>query len=310
MKTTLYTHAAALAHEVPEDHAERPARLTTILDALKGEDFRDLQREGAPPADRTDLLRIHTPAYVHEILHPILGPGDLLPLDPDTWVSRGSAEAASRAAGACVRAVEDAILGHTEAAFVAMRPPGHHALPDAAMGFCLFSNVAIAARSALDEHGLARVAIVDFDVHHGNGTQKAMWDEDRALFISLHQADHYPHTGSARETGAHGNVLNLPFAAGTSAAEWMREFRQTAMPALENFAPELLLVSAGFDAHTLDPLADLHLRDEDYGQIGEILAAFARARTKSRLVSTLEGGYHLSATGRSAACFVRALLAG
>lgn len=310
MKTTLYTHAAALAHEVPQGHAERPGRLTAVLDALKHEDFRGLLREGAPPAKREDLLRVHTPEYVHEILQPVLGPGDLLPLDPDTWVSRGSAESASRAAGATCRAVDDAVLGHTEAAFVAMRPPGHHALPDAAMGFCLFSNIAIAAKRSLDEHGLGKVAVVDFDVHHGNGTQAALWDEKRALFISLHQSDHYPFTGSARETGAHGNVVNLPMPGGTAAAEWMRTFNETAMPALERFSPELVLVSAGFDSHTQDPLGGFHLRDDDFARLGETLAAFARKHAKSRLVSQLEGGYHLNSLGRSAACFVKALLAG
>lgn len=310
MKTTLYTHAAALAHDVPEGHPERPGRLTAVLDALKGPDFLELQREGAPPARIEDLERVHAPEYVHEILKPVLGPGDLIPLDPDTWVSRGSAEAASRGAGAACRAVDDAIVGQTEAAFVAMRPPGHHALPDAAMGFCLFSNMAIAAKRALDEHRLGKVAIVDFDVHHGNGTQAALWDEKRALFISLHQSGHYPNTGDARESGAHDNILNLPMRGGTSAAEWMKTFRETAMPALEGFAPDLLLVSAGFDSHTEDPLGDFHLRDADYGELGQILAAFARTRTKSRLVSQLEGGYHLNSLGRSAARFVKALLAG
>lgn len=310
MKTTLYTHAAALAHDVPDGHPERPARLTAVLNALKHEDFGALQREGAPPAEREDLERVHTPEYVHEILYPVLGPGDLIPLDPDTWVSRGSAEAASRAAGAACRAVDDVVMGHTEAAFVAMRPPGHHALPHAAMGFCLFSNLAIAAKRALDEHHLAKVAVVDFDVHHGNGTQAALEDEKRALYISLHQSGHYPNTGSARETGSHDNVLNLPLPGDTAAAEWMRVFREMAMPALANFQPELLLVSAGFDSHTQDPLGDFHLRDDDFARLGEMLAAFARKHTQSRLVSQLEGGYHLGSLGRSAACFVKALLAG
>ncbi|PHR57384.1 MAG: acetoin utilization protein [Robiginitomaculum sp.] len=309
MKTTLYTHEAGFDHQNPLEHAEHPGRLRAVLDALQGEAFAKLIRREAPLAARNDLERVHEPEYIDLILNTELTDGEILALDRDTYLSAGTAEAALRGAGAACQAVDDVLAGASSAAFCAMRPPGHHARPGTAMGFCIFSNIAIAAKRALQVHGLERVAVVDFDVHHGNGTQEALWDEPGALFISLHQQDHYPGTGLASETGGRGQVLNLPMVAGTSAEDWMSSFCDVALIHLRAFAPQLILVSAGFDAHEDDPLGDFCLQGHHYGELGRLLGNLARTQANSRLVSVLEGGYHLPALGNSAAQYVSALLA-
>jgi acetoin utilization deacetylase AcuC-like enzyme len=228
-------------------------------------------------------------------------------LDPDTSMSPGTLTAARRAVGGCVAAVDAVLSGESRTAFVGCRPPGHHAETATAMGFCLFGNIAIAAKRALDHHGLSRVAIVDFDVHHGNGTQDLLWDEARALFVSSHQMPLFPGSGHSREVGAHENVLNLPLDAGTGSAEMRRVYEDSAFPALHEFAPELILVSAGFDAHRADPLAGLNWSTEDFGWITGRLCDLANDLCDGRIVSTLEGGYDLAALGASVAAHVKVL---
>jgi acetoin utilization deacetylase AcuC-like enzyme len=230
-------------------------------------------------------------------------------LDADTHMSPGSLEAALHAVGAGIAAVDQVLDGQAEAVFVAARPPGHHAEPDRAMGFCLFNTVAIAAMHAIAARGLNRAAVVDVDVHHGNGTQAFAETEPRLSFTSLHQGWIYPGTGAAYETGRHGNILNIPFEAGTGPEVWLERFDADVVPKLERDAPDILLVSAGFDAHVDDPLAGLALDDAAYGQIGERLAGAARQFSHSRLVCVLEGGYDCPALERSVTSFLRGLQA-
>ena len=305
MKTTVYTHKDAFEHKVPQQHAEQPERLHAVLDGLHD---KALTFKSAPLAAREDLLRVHTSSYLDRLLAMEVGSDEIVALDADTFLSKGSITAALRGAGSACLAVDDVLTQKTEAAFCAMRPPGHHARPDAAMGFCIFSNIAIAARRALDEHGLQRIAVIDFDVHHGNGTQEALWDIPGCLFVSLHQQDHYPGTGHANETGGIGEVLNLPMAAGTSASQWMQVFTEQALVRVAAHRPELILVSAGFDAHHNDPLGGFNLQADDFGYLGSLLGNMARKHTNSQLVSVLEGGYQLPALCLSSSNFVDGLL--
>lgn len=308
MKTTLYTHPSAFAHRTPPEHAEQPARLQAVLDGLSAPQFQQLERVTAPKASRKHLLLVHTKPYVDQVLSTKLGPDDVLALDPDTYLSAGSVEAALHGVGASLQAVDDVMAAKTQAAFCAMRPPGHHARPGAAMGFCLFSNIAIAARHAMQEYGLNKVAVIDFDVHHGNGTQEALWDVPGALFLSLHQSDHYPGTGAATQTGGKGEVLNLPMPCGTSAKHWMEVFNRQAVTRIDQHQPELILVSAGFDAHIDDPLGGFCLAEDDFAQVGRIVAKLSQKHANSRLVSVLEGGYHLPALSGSTSRYIGALL--
>ncbi|MGE0739984.1 MAG: histone deacetylase family protein [Hyphomonadaceae bacterium] len=301
----LFTHPAMLDHQPPGGHAEHPGRLQAVLDALEQMRF---DRREAPLADKAALQRVHPAAYV-EALEPAFeeARSARVRLDPDTYISAGSREAAYRAAGACAAAVDAVLGGEDEMAFCAVRPPGHHAEPIAPMGFCIFNNVAIGALHALDAHGLARVAVIDFDVHHGNGTQTVAEHEPRLFFASTHQAPLYPGTGLRRETGIDGNVLNAPLPAGAGSAEWRAAMESRVLPALDAFAPELILVSAGFDAHKADPLAQLELETEDFAWAGRELRSLALQHCKGKLVSTLEGGYDLDALAGSAAAFLAAL---
>jgi acetoin utilization deacetylase AcuC-like enzyme len=228
-------------------------------------------------------------------------------LDADTIVSPGSIEAALRAAGAVVRAVDIVMEGGAQAAFAAVRPPGHHAEPDRAMGFCIFNSVAVAARHARDHWGLARIAVADFDVHHGNGTQAAFWDDSGLFFASSHQSALYPGSGERHERGAARNIANAPLAPGSGSREFRDAWSRDLLPAIDAFAPDLLLVSAGFDAHVADPLAQLRLQAEDYGWLTGELMALAQRHCRGRIVSTLEGGYDLAALGECAVAHVRAL---
>ena len=229
-------------------------------------------------------------------------------LDADTHVSPGSLEAAFRAVGACVAAVDGVLGGEFANAFIAMRPPGHHAETSTAMGFCLFGNAAIAVKRALDHHRLERVALLDFDVHHGNGSQDLLWDEARALFASSHQMPLYPGTGAAHEVGAHGNVMNVPLAPMTGGAEMRRAWGDAILPAVDDFAPELVTISAGFDAHDADPLANLNWTVEDFEWVTEAICDVAEAHSGGRVVSTLEGGYDLTALAASVAAHVGVLM--
>jgi acetoin utilization deacetylase AcuC-like enzyme len=294
-----------LRHEPPPGHAEHAGRLRAVLDALQDV---NLDRREAPLADKAAVTRVHAAGYV-EALEPAFTEAQdrRVRLDPDTYISAGSREAAYRAAGACVAAVDAVLGGEDDIAFCAVRPPGHHAEPATPMGFCIFNNVAIGALHALAAHGLERVAVVDFDVHHGNGTQTIAEREPRLFFASTHQSPLYPGTGAADETGADGNVVNVPLPAGTGSARWRELMEARVLPALDAFAPELIFVSAGFDAHRDDPLAQLALETEDFAWAGRRLNELALRRCKGKLVSTLEGGYDLAALAQSAAAFLGAL---
>ena len=269
----------------------------------------DLERREAPLASRAAIERVHPLRYIEALDRAFAETGEnIVQVDPDTFLSAGSREAVYRAAGACVAAV-DAVMGdEDEAVFCAVRPPGHHAEPEAPMGFCLFNNVAIAALHALEAHKLHRVAVVDFDVHHGNGTQTVAEHEPRLFFASTHQSPLYPGTGEASETGVGHNVLNAPLPAGADSAHWRAVMEREVLPALDRFEPELILVSAGFDAHKADPLAQMELEDADYAWAGARLKALSLQHCKGRIVSTLEGGYDLGALARSASAYLGGLM--
>jgi acetoin utilization deacetylase AcuC-like enzyme len=305
--TALITHSACLYHDVPLGHPESPDRLRAVLHALEAPRFAALRREEAPAVSEEALLRAHPKAFVERVLASIPREG-FAQVDADTVLSPGTREAALRAAGAVTRAVDLVVTGEVTNAFCAVRPPGHHAEPATAMGFCLFNNVAIGAFHACAAHGLRRVAVMDFDVHHGNGTQ-AMFESDENLFYaSTHQYPLYPGTGSAAETGIAENVVNVPLKPYSGSAEFRAGMSEIVLPRLDHFAPDLLLVSAGFDAHANDPLAQLNLADEDYAWASAALCDMARQHAKGRLVSALEGGYDLAALARSAAAHVGALM--
>ncbi len=307
MPTLYYTHEACLDHNTGPGHPERAERLRAVHAALDEPPFAALERR-APPLAETDALgQVHHHDYVQAVLGAVPSAG-FARLDPDTVVSPGSGPAALRAAGALVAAVDAVVAGEATNAFCAVRPPGHHAEPNRAMGFCLFNNVAIGAVRARSEHGLKRVAVVDFDVHHGNGTQAAFAAEPDVFFGSSHQYPFYPGTGSAGETGC-GNIVNAPLPAGAGRPEFRAAWSERILPALDAFAPEIVLISAGFDAHAADPLAALNLDEEDYAWITTEIAAIAGAHAKGRIVSTLEGGYDLEALGASAGAHVAALMA-
>jgi len=308
MTTLLISHPAFLDHDTGPHHPERPDRLRAVMAALETEAFADLERLTAPAATREQLLRVHPETYIDAILG-IRPPADeLMAIDGDTIMGAGSAEAALRAAGAVVAGVDAVLQGHVASAFAAVRPPGHHATPDIPGGFCLFNNVAIGARHAQARYGIERVAILDFDVHHGQGTQ-AVVEPDRSLFYgSTHQSPLYPGTGSARERGIDGNVVNVPLGPDAGSAEFRAAWSERILPQLGRFAPELLIVSAGFDGHRRDPLAQLRLDTLDFGWITDRLMAAAEACCAGRLVSALEGGYDLTALAASASLHVRRLM--
>lgn len=308
MTTLLYTHPACFDHDTGRQHPERPARLKAVLAALDGEAFRDLERREAPRATVEQVCRVHPHAYVERILSSVPHSG-LAALDADTTLSSGSGEAALRAAGAVCAAVDAVVAGEATNAFCAVRPPGHHAEPAQAMGFCLFNNVAIGAEQAREVHGLKRIAVVDFDVHHGNGTQ-AMFEADPDLFYaSTHQSPLYPGTGAASERGV-GNIVNAPLPAMAGSAEFRAAMSNTVLPALEDFTPDFLLISAGFDAHRDDPLASLRLVEDDFAWATAELMRIAEESCEGHVVSALEGGYDLHALAASAAAHVTVLMRG
>nr|WP_300983238.1 histone deacetylase family protein [Roseicyclus sp.] len=297
---------AGLDHLTPLGHPERVERLSEINEALSAPEFDDLTRMIAPMADEAMLLLGHPQAYIDWVRAQMPEVGRAA-LDADTHASPGSWEAALRGVGGCIAAIDAVLGGREKNAFVATRPPGHHAEKTRAMGFCLFSTVAIAARYALEHHGLSRVAVVDFDVHHGNGTQDVLWDEPRALFISSHQMPLYPGSGAANERGGSNNVLNLPLAPATDGAAMRRAYETQGFARLRAWAPELILISAGFDAHADDPLANLMWDEEDFAWITRRLCDIADEVCAGRVVSTLEGGYDLPALAACAAVHVTEL---
>ena len=307
MKTRVLATPASAHHHPPEGHPERAERYQAVLAGAEASSV-EIEQWTAP-VDRIALERVHAPALVDAIMAASPTRGEVA-LDADTYVSTGSLGATLAAAGAGIAAVDQVLDGEAEAVFVACRPPGHHAEPDRSMGFCLFNTVAIAAMHAIEERGLASAAIVDVDVHHGNGTQAFVEDEPRLNFVSLHQEWIYPGTGAAHETGARGNILNIPLEAGTQGEAWLERFEHQVLPLLESKRPDMLLVSAGFDAHRADPLAGLALDEADYAAIGARLAQAARAFSHSRLVCVLEGGYDCAALERCVGAFLGALKAG
>ncbi len=307
---TLYvSHEDCLGHLVEEGHPERPERLKAIDKVLQSPHFDALERLPAPVAGRGHLLLAHAEEHVTDIESRVPEQG-LVQLDADTWLSPGSWRAALRAAGAGIAAVDAVAAMEADNAFCAVRPPGHHAESSRAMGFCLFNNVAIAARHAMEEYGVERVAIIDFDVHHGNGTQEIFWDEPDVLYCSTHQSPAYPGSGDASETGAHGNIVNCPLPPSSGAKLFREAVRTRVLPALDAFMPEFIFISAGFDAHEKDPLSMLKLREEDYVWVTLAIMEAAERMCAGRIVSMLEGGYDLAATAASAGSHVQALMKG
>jgi acetoin utilization deacetylase AcuC-like enzyme len=307
MTTLLYTHPACFDHDPGSYHPEAPARLAVVLEALSAPEFARLDRREAPQASIEDLTRVHPPQFVERLLAAVPEAGHI-GIDADTVMSPASGEAALRAAGALAAAVDAVVSGEASNAFCAVRPPGHHAEPNRAMGFCLFNNVAVGALRARQVYGLARVAVVDFDVHHGNGTQACFWDDANLFYGSTHQSPLYPGTGRASETGARGNIVNVPLPPLSGSQAFRLGMTRTLLPALDEFAPQMLLISAGFDAHRADPLAQLQLDESDYTWATERLIEIADRHAGGRVVSTLEGGYDLVALGASAAAHVRVLM--
>jgi acetoin utilization deacetylase AcuC-like enzyme len=306
MSTILFSHSACLDHDTGGYHPESPERLRAVLAALEGEDFMFLDRREAPRATRGQLALAHPLSYVDAMLAAIPSDG-LSPIDADTIVSPGSGEAALRAAGAVVAAVDAVARKEARNAFCAVRPPGHHAEPAQAMGFCLFNNVAVGALHGRKAHGLKRAAIVDFDVHHGNGSETLAKADENLFYASTHQAPLYPGTGMDNDP-RHPNVVNVCLPAGAGSAQFRSAFEGAILPAIRDFKPDLLLISAGFDAHRRDPLAQLELVEDDYYWVTSSLQALANEVCRGRVVSALEGGYDLTALGRSAAAHVRALM--
>ena len=308
MGLLLLTHPSSLAHDTGRGHPERIARLKVVGAALAHPDFASLIREDAPEATEAQLRLVHPQSHIDLILGTDPDEGDFVAIDPDTVMSAGSAEAALRAAGGAIAAVDAVESRRVSRAFVATRPPGHHAEPSRAMGFCFFSNAAIAALHARTAWGKQRVAVVDFDVHHGNGTQAVAWNDPDFFFGSSHQYPFYPGTGAPDERGAAGQIVNMPLAAGSGRSAFQSAWTDRILPALDAFAPDCLIISAGFDAHRDDPLGGLLLETEDFAWVTDAILALARRHTEGRVVSLLEGGYDLDALAASTAAHVRRLL--
>lgn len=308
MTSFLISHPSFLAHDTGDYHPERPDRLRAVLAALDDAAIAHLVSVVAPAATLEQLGRVHPQKYVEAILGVRPPAGELVQIDADTIMSTESAEAARHAAGAVVAGVDAVMRDAAQTVFAAVRPPGHHALPSIPGGFCLFNSVAVGALHAQAVYGLERVAIVDFDVHHGQGTQAIVEADPRLFYASSHQSPLYPGTGSARERGVAGNVINMPLAAGSGSAEFRAAWGDRILPALDVFAPELLIVSAGFDAHRRDPLAQLNVETADFAWLTDELMAIADRHAQGRIVSALEGGYDLEALAESVVAHVQALM--
>ena len=308
MATTLFHHSDVLGHDMGAGHPERPERIQALLARLDAPEFAALVRREAPEAAQEALERVHPASYL-DMLHDLAPTDDsLVRLDPDTAMNRGSWAAASRAAGGAVAAVDAVMTGACDNAFVATRPPGHHAERTRAMGFCFLSNAAVAARHAQSVHGAERVAIVDFDVHHGNGTQDVFWDDPSVLYCSTHEMPLFPGTGARNERGAHDTIVNAPLPSGADGAVFREAMEGAILPRVARFAPDLVIVSAGFDAHHRDPLASLALVEADFAWATARLMEAADRSARGRLVSLLEGGYDLEGLAGSAAAHVATLM--
>lgn len=307
----IVTHPAYLEHDMGPSHPESPERLRAILSQLESSGtMSKLTRIDPRKADDEWITRVHTPAYVQRIKETAPSSG-YASLDPDTSMSPGSLDAAYLAAGGAMAAVDAILDNQVDQVFCAVRPPGHHAEANRAMGFCLFNNIAIATRYIQERHGLRRVLIVDWDVHHGNGTQHAFEDDPSVLFFSTHQYPHYPGTGSEKERGrgeGEGTTINVPLSAGQGDDSYREVFQKILVPAADAFRPDFVLISAGFDAHRDDPLASMELTEQGYGDLTRIVAGIAHAHCHGRIVSCLEGGYNLRALAASVEHHILALL--
>ena len=302
-KTALVTHEECLQHLTPPGHPEQVARLEYILEALKDV---NLLRVSAPMAADDDILRIHPREHINYLQEAVPENG-FKSLDGDTHISSGSLTAAYRAAGGVLRAVDLVLSGEAKNAFVAVRPPGHHAETQKSMGFCLFGNIALGVKHALDFHGLKKVAVIDFDVHHGNGTQEILWDESRCLTFTSQQIPLWPGTGTEEEQGHYNNIVNIPLPPGSTGELMRQKYEALVFPVLRKFEPNLILISAGFDAHEADPLAELNWSTADFSWLTERLCKIAEECCEGRLVSTLEGGYDLKALADSVKAHVTKL---
>jgi acetoin utilization deacetylase AcuC-like enzyme len=309
MTTIVYTHDACLDHRPGTHHPESPARLTAVLEALRTPAFVALEWREAPLGTRAQVELIHDPAFVDEVSDLVPASGYALLDGGDTVMSPGSWEAVMRCVGAACAGVDAVMTGQARNVFCATRPCGHHAEPGRAMGFCIFNQAAIAAVHALDTYGLSRVAVIDFDVHHGNGTQAAFFSRPELFYASSHQSPFYPGTGSASEHGVADNIVNVPLPRGCDSALFRERTAAVILPALREFDPQLIIISAGFDAHVLDPLAELNLQDDDYRWVTDELMRIADGCCEGRIVSILEGGYSLEALASSSAVHVRSLMA-
>ena len=309
MTTLLITHPACLNHLMPAGHPERPDRLRAIERALEDERFQNLARVEAPAASLETIALCHPMKYVTAVRDATPQNG-LAQLDADTSMSPGSFEAALRAAGGAAFAVDEVMAGKARNAFVATRPPGHHTETARPMGFCLFNNAAIAARYAQKQHGVARAAVVDFDVHHGNGSQDIFWSDATVMYGSTHQMPLYPGTGARNERGEHDTIVNAPLRPGDGGEKFREAFESVILPRLRDFAPDLIVISAGFDAHMRDPLANLNLLESDFEWGTRKLMEVADKYAQGRVVSVLEGGYDLQGLASSAAAHVAALMQG
>ena len=309
MATLLITHPSGLNHLTPLGHPERPDRLRALAQVFDEERFQPLKRTEAPSVPLETIALCHPMDYVEALRH--ASPKDgIVAIDADTSMSPGSFEAAVRAVGGAVHAVNEVVGKRADNAFVCMRPPGHHTETARAMGFCLFNTAAIAARYAQDHLGLGRVAVIDFDVHHGNGTQDIFWSEKTAMYCSTHQMPLYPGTGAVSEAGEHDTIINAPLRAGDGGDKFREAFQSRILPRLRDFAPELIVISAGFDAHRRDPLANLQLDEADFAWATKQLMEIADKSAEGRVVSVLEGGYDLEGLSQSAAAHVTALMRG
>lgn len=306
MRTLYYSHPDFLLHDTGSGHPESAERLKSIEKALSNAEFSGLTRKSPPLGTEEQIRLIHSKRHIDAIVNAIPETGYHF-IDADTVLSPGSKNAVFRAVGAVCEAVDQILAGKADNAFCAVRPPGHHAEPDNAMGFCLFNNVAIAAEYARRRYHIKRIAIVDFDVHHGNGTQAAFYHQPDVLYASSHEMPHYPGTGYPAETGS-GNIINIPLRAGDTGIEFRKKYNSVILPGVNNFKPDLLLISAGFDAHRDDPLAGINLVEADYQWITQELMEIADRCCQSRIISVLEGGYHLNALAGSVAIHVQTLL--
>lgn len=309
MSTLLITHPAGLNHHTPPGHPEAPERLRAVEGALEAEKFADLAREQAPLAELETVALCHPMEYV-ERMRDIAPREGMVAIDDDTSMSPGTFEAALRAVGGATMAVDEVVEKKADNVFVAMRPPGHHAEIIRPMGFCFFNQAAIAARYGQRKYGFDRAAVIDIDVHHGNGTQDIFWKDPTLMYCSTHEMPLYPGTGAKNECGDHNNIVNAPLRAGDGGAQFREAMESVILPRLNDFAPDLVIISAGFDAHTRDPLANLNLVEDDFIWATCKLMEIADRHAQGRLVSILEGGYDLEGLARSSAAHVSALMHG